>query len=97
MSGYILANLDVSDEATFALYREKVVPLIAQFGGETVINTEDVAIREGRAPPRRRVICVRFPSSETAHAFLDCDAYKPLLALRLAAAGGDVIIVDGLD
>ena len=94
MAGYILATLDVTDPAKFDLYREKVLPLITQFQGETVINTEAIAVREGR-PTRRRVIAVRFPTPQLAHDFLDCDAYGPLFRLRCEAADGEVIIVEG--
>ncbi len=95
MTAYILATLDITDSAKFARYRELVIPLIAQFQGLTVVNTEDVTVREGR-PTRRRVIMVRFPDAILANAFLDCDAYRPLLRLRLEASAGEVVIVDSL-
>ena len=39
---------------------------------------------------------VRFPDAILANAFLDCDAYRPLLRLRLDASAGEVVIVDSL-
>ena len=33
MKGYLIANLDIQDQPTFQRYREKVVPVIAQYGG----------------------------------------------------------------
>ena len=94
MAGWIVATLDITDPEKFALYREQVVPLIAEFGGETVVNTEEITVREG-SPTRTRVICVRFPRTQAAHAFLDCDAYQPMLRLRLEASEGEVVIVEG--
>ena len=95
MTAYILATLDVTDPEKFARYRELVVPQIAACQGRTIVNTEDITVREGR-PARRRVIMVRFPNAALANAFLDDDAYQPLLALRLEAAQGEVVIVDSL-
>ena len=95
MTAYILATLDITDPEKFARYRELVVPQIARFDGLTVVNTEDVTVREGQ-PLRRRVILVRFPDAAQANAFLDDEAYQPLLALRCEAATGEVVIVDSL-
>ena len=93
MTAYILATLDIHDPQKFARYRELVVPQIQCFDGLTIVNTEDLTVREGR-PARRRVILVRFPTAALADAFLDDEAYQPLLELRLEAATGEVVIVE---
>ena len=62
MTAYIVATLDVTDPAKFARYRELVVPMLAEFGGLTVVNTEEITVREG-SPRRRRLIVVRFPDA----------------------------------
>jgi uncharacterized protein (DUF1330 family) len=94
MAGYILARLEVLDEALFAEYRRQVVPLLAEFGGQTVINSAEATALEG-SPPAGRIVCVRFPDVEKAVAFLKCDRYQPLKALRDRAAKSEVQVVQG--
>ena len=94
MSGYILARLEIGDPALWAEYRRQVVPLLAEFGGETIVNTADVRVFEG-APAAGQLVIVRFPSTEQAEAFLRGDRYQPLRALRERAALSEVVVVPG--
>jgi uncharacterized protein (DUF1330 family) len=84
MPGYLIANLEVTDPAGFEEYRQKVSPLIAQFGGRYLVRGGDVKTLEGNLPIHRLVV-LEFPSVEAAQRFYDCSKYQPLLKIRLAS------------
>jgi uncharacterized protein (DUF1330 family) len=83
MPGYLIANLEVTDPAGFEEYRQKVSPLIAQFGGRYLVRGGDVKTLEGNLPIHRLVV-LEFPSIEAAQRFYDSPEYQPLLKIRLA-------------
>ena len=93
-SGYILASLEILDPPLFAAYRQAVAPLLAEFGGQTVVSTADTQVMEG-APAPRHTVLVRFPSVEKAVEFLACDRYIPLKAMRDRCARSEVQVMGG--
>jgi len=92
--GYLIANLEVTDPAGFEEYRQKVSPLIAQFGGRYLVRGGDVRTLEGSLPIRRLVV-LEFPSVEAAQRFYDCPEYQPLLKIRLASTKSDLVLAAG--
>lgn len=94
MAGYLIANLEVTDPAGFEEYRQKVSPLIDQFGGRYLVRGGEVRMLEGNLPIRRLVV-LEFPSVEAAQRFYDSPEYQPLLKIRLASTKSDLVLVAG--
>lgn len=94
MPGYLIANVEVTDAAGFDEYRDKVSPLIAQFGGRYIVRGGEVRTLEGRLPIRRLVV-LEFPSVEAAQRFYDSPEYQPILKIRLASTRSDVVLAAG--
>ncbi|RAI57137.1 DUF1330 domain-containing protein [Roseicella frigidaeris] len=94
MPAYLLANLRVRDPAKFAEYRDRVAPMIARFGGRYLIRGGAVTPCEGD-PRLERVVLLEFPDLPALRRFSDSPDYAPLIALRQAAAEGDVAIIEG--
>jgi uncharacterized protein (DUF1330 family) len=94
MAGYLIANLEIHDPATFARYREQVSPLIAQFGGRYIVRGGDLQVLEGQLPFQRLVV-LEFPSLAEARRFYDSPEYQPVMQLRLDSCKSDVVLVDG--
>ena len=94
IKGYLIANIDVRDAATFARYREQVAPLIARHGGRYLVRGGEISVLEG-SPSLKRLVVIEFPSLEAARTFYDSEAYRSVLALRLASSSGDVALVAG--
>ena len=94
MPGYLIANIEVTDAAGFDEYRDKVSPLIAQFGGRYIVRGGEVRTLEGHLPIRRLVV-LEFPSVEAAQRFYDSPEYQPLLKIRLASTRSDVVLAAG--
>jgi uncharacterized protein (DUF1330 family) len=91
---YLIANIDVSDPAGFAEYRQKVEPVIAKFGGRYLVRGGEQRRLEGNLALHRLVI-LEFPSLDAAQRFYDSAEYQPLLKLRLASTKSDVVLVPG--
>ena len=94
MTAYLIANIDVRDAEGFERYRAAVPAVIAAHGGRYIVRGGTVYPMEGEMGLKRLVI-LEFPSMAAARAFYDSPEYAPLLALRLASSGGDVVLVEG--
>jgi uncharacterized protein (DUF1330 family) len=94
MAGYLIANIEVTDAKGFDEYRQKVAPLIAQFGGRYIVRGGEVRRLEGNLPVSRLVV-LEFPSLDAAQRFYDSPEYQPLLKIRLASTKSDVVLAAG--
>jgi len=95
MAAYILAQLDVHDPENFQRYREKVAPLVSEFGGRYLVRGGDITPLEGELSAPRLVI-IEFDDREAAKRWYFSDAYQEILPLRLNSAKGTAVIVDGI-
>ena len=87
MSAFIFANVDVTDPAGFATYRELVAPTISAAGGRYRVRGGETRQLEGTYAPRRTVL-LEFDSMEAALAWYESDAYAAAKALRQIPAKG---------
>jgi uncharacterized protein (DUF1330 family) len=94
MAAYLIANIRVTDPAKFAEYRDKVAPMIAQYGGRYCIRGGAVTPVEGDAV-FQRVVILEFDDMAALKRFYHSADYAPLIALRQAASTGDVALVEG--
>ena len=95
MPAYLVARIEVHDEAGFAEYRAQVTPVIAAHGGRYLVRGGAMDVVEGAAPPGRLVV-VEFPDMAAARAFYGSAAYAPVLRLREASARSEVVLVYGV-
>lgn len=95
MAAYVLAQLDVHDPEGFARYREKVAPLVEQFGGRYLVRGGELTALEGE-PSAPRVVVIEFDDRAAAERWYHSDAYQEILPLRLNNAKGTAVIVDGI-
>jgi len=94
MAVYLIADVDVTDEAVYEEYKKLSGPALAQYGGRFVVrggNPEEV---EGEWPTRRIVVC-EFPDRETAHRFWDSPEYRKARAVRAPVSIFRSVLVDG--
>ena len=95
MAAYLVAQiLGVKDPARFGEYREKVGATIEQYGGRIRAAGGKVDVLEGDWQPT--LVIVEFESAERAHAWYDCEEYRPLKELRHGSADVQLIIVEGV-
>jgi uncharacterized protein (DUF1330 family) len=92
--GYVIAEVEVTDPATFQKYTEQVPGTLAPFGGHFLIRGSKITPLEGEAPKRLTVIA--FESAQKAMAWEDSPAYGAIRPIRQSSAKSRVFIVEGV-
>jgi uncharacterized protein (DUF1330 family) len=96
MSAYCLFdNLEVSDLAKLEEYKNRVAPVVRQYGGRYVVLGGEVDLVEGAWKPTYPVM-IEFPSLEQARRWYDSDEYRALKGLRLSAGRFNAVFMEGL-
>ena len=96
MSAFLVAHLSVTDPTAYEVYRAAVPDVVARFGGRFLVRggtAVEVLEGEWRVP---RLVILAFDSMDRAKQFYRSAEYQEILPLRLAAAKGDVVLVEGL-
>ena len=95
MAAYVIVDLEVTDPARFAEYRQQVPATIAAYGGRFLVRGGEHHVVEGDWRPRR-IVVVEFPSLAQARRWYDSEEYRGPKARRLAASKANVIFVEGV-
>jgi uncharacterized protein (DUF1330 family) len=93
LPGYVVAEVDVTDPATFKQYSDKAPGTIAASGGHYIIRGGKNLSIEGDAP--KRFVVIQFDSVEKAKAWEDSPAYEALKPIRHSSAKSRVFIIEG--
>jgi uncharacterized protein (DUF1330 family) len=91
--GYVIAEVDVTDPATFQKYAAKAPGTIEQYGGHYVIRGGKFDSIEGDAP--KRFVVIQFDSVEKAKAWEDSPEYGAIKPIRHSSAKSRVFIIEG--
>ncbi len=94
MAAYVIANIDVHDQALYDEYRQGTPATIQKYGGRFVVRGGACETLEGDWQPKRLVV-IEFDNVEAAKRWYDSQEYRGLKGLRQRAARGDVILVQG--
>ena len=95
MSGYVVIDGEVIDEAAFAEYAEKIVDVVAESGGKYLVRGGGVTVIDGDWSPQRLVI-IEFESVEQAQAWIDSPGYQEIHELRDRGIRSNLLIVEGV-
>ena len=95
MPAYVIAEVVTTDQALMDEYRKQVPATIAAYGGRFIVRGGNPDTREGDWKPARLVV-IEFPSIEQARRWYDSEEYKEPKALRMKAARGNLVIVEGV-
>ena len=95
MTAYVIADVEVTDEALFEKYRELVPATIEAYGGRYIVRGGASEVVEGNNTPHRTVI-IEFPSFEQAQAWHASDEYAGPKKMRIDSTNSNVMIVEGL-
>ncbi len=92
--GYVIGQINVTDNATYPTYVAMVQPIVKKFGGVFLVRGGNIEVPEGQAPGER-IVVIRFPSLQAAHDWYHSDDYADAKALRMSASESVQIIVEG--
>jgi uncharacterized protein (DUF1330 family) len=94
MRAYVIAEVEVTDQAIYDEYRRQVPATLEKYGGRFAVRGGKTETLEGGWAPRRLVM-VEFPSMEQALRWYRSPEYAPLIALRQRASRGKLVAVEG--
>ena len=95
MAAYLIVDISVRDEQTYAGYRTRVSDQIREYGGEYLVRGGKTERLEGDWNPKRLVV-VRFESMEAARKWWGSEDYAELKAIRRASTDTNMIVVEGV-
>jgi len=94
-SAYILANVDVTDPDQYEQYKKLSTHAMQVHGAEVCVRGGAARVLEGDWTPGRLVL-LKFPSTEKAHAFYSSPEYKSAIAARQGAAVMRMVLIEGV-
>jgi uncharacterized protein (DUF1330 family) len=97
MTAYVVSEVEPSDEAQFALYRELAAASIARHGGRYLVRGAEPEVAEGQPLGNRRIVIVEFPDGERLHRWYRSADYAEALAIRETALRRRLLFVDGVE
>jgi len=95
MAVYSIVNVQITDPARYAEYREKAPGTIARYGGKYLARGGEVEVLEGDWNPQRLVI-LEFESMERFYEWYNSPEYAPLKQLRCEASVTEFVVIEGL-
>ena len=95
MAGYVIVDVEVTDEALFAEFAEKIVGVVESTGGRYLVRGGSAEGITGGWTPGR-VVVMEFDSLDAARGFIESDGYKELEDIRVRGANTSMIIVEGV-
>ncbi len=95
MSGYIIADVTVTDPVQYEEYKKWSSAAMQAHGAQVCVRGGKVEVLEGDWAPQR-VVILKFPSFEAAKAFDASPEYGRARAARQGAAIMRMIVVEGV-
>lgn len=96
MTAYVIAHADITDEALFNQFSERVPEVVEAHGGRFLARSGDIEVVQGEWNPER-IALVEFDTVEQARAWQDSPGYAELRQILNQLGNAHVIIVPGYD
>jgi uncharacterized protein (DUF1330 family) len=93
MKGYVVGEVEITDQKPYDEYRGRVLATIEKFGGRFLVRGGKAEALEGAAP--KRMVVLEFPSPDQARAWYKSPEYAPLITLRQKGATARLILIEG--
>jgi uncharacterized protein (DUF1330 family) len=95
MAAYIIARISVSDWEKYKAYVQATPAVIAKYGGKFLSRGGELVTLEG-PEETQRIVLIEFPSLDRAQEFYHSPDYQAARKLRLEAATGQLIAIEGV-
>lgn len=92
MRGYMIFEIEITNQEAWEEYRRKAGPMMAAAGGKFLLSSQVIEPLEGGWDPPS-ISVVEFPSFEAAREFYHSEAYREMIELRQRASRGRGILV----
>ena len=94
MAAYVVVDIEISDAAKMAAYRDLAAVAVAKFGGRYLARGGKTEVLEGEWLPERLVL-LEFPSPAVARSFYDSPEYAAARRVREGAGRFDMLLIEG--
>jgi uncharacterized protein (DUF1330 family) len=91
---YTIAEIEITDPATFKKYGEGTGIGIPAAGGRFIVRGGKTFVING-APPKQ-IVVIQWDSLEKAQAYFESEAYKQLIPIRDRSANFRAFVIEGL-
>jgi uncharacterized protein (DUF1330 family) len=92
--GYVIAEVQIQDPATFKEYADKVAATLPPFGGHYLARNGKITSVEGDAP--KLFVIIGFDSAQKAQDWYDSPAYNAIKQIRFNSAKTRLFITEGI-
>lgn len=97
MSAWLVVDTKIIDPAAYEDHKARAKPLVERHGGEYVARGGRLDVVEAELWHPVRLVIIRFPDMESAHAFIDDPDYDQVRRVRHAVARSTMAIVEGVE
>lgn len=94
MSVYFIANIHVTDPEVYGEYGKRFYEVFEKYKGKVLAVDRDYEVLEGEWTADHTVI-LEFSSKADCKDWYESAEYQELIALRVSAADGDVVLLQG--
>jgi uncharacterized protein (DUF1330 family) len=94
MAAYVIVQAEITDWERFKEYLKESPGVIAKHGGKYIVRGgEQVVLEDGGET--KRIVIIEFASLQKAQEWYRSEDYQRVKALRLGAATGSLIAIEG--
>lgn len=95
MAAYLLVDNQVTDQAHFEEYIQRIPGVVEAHGGRYLVRGGATRVVEGSWQPNR-VVVIEFASLDSANAFVDSPEYAELSEIRGKSTVTSTVIAEGV-
>jgi uncharacterized protein (DUF1330 family) len=96
MAAYAIAFLSIQDRLQYERYAARFMSTLAKYGGRLLVADESPELIQGDWP-FDKVVVLQFPDRQSFHSWETSSEYREIVADRLAATTGVVLLASGLE
>lgn len=97
MNMYLVADIQITDDAWVPEYAAHVHQIIERHGGKYLSRSGNVRVLEGEAPDSTLIALIQFPGDEALEGFLNDPEYAPYMKARQAGSNSCFRVIDDTD
>ncbi len=97
MTVYVIADIEVTDDAWIPEYAQKVHDIVHKHGGKYLSRSANIVVLEGEPLPNTLVAILEFPNAEAVTAFATDPEYAPFGSARQAGSNSRFQMIDDTD
>ncbi|MEH6446889.1 MAG: DUF1330 domain-containing protein [Oceanospirillaceae bacterium] len=97
MTVYVIADIEVTDDAWIPGYAQKVHDIVHKHGGKYLTRSANITVLEGEPLPNTLIAILEFPNAEAVTAFAADPEYAPFGSARQAGSNSRFQMIDDTD